>query len=145
MKLAFVFDQGEQCEEFSFRCVVSCQSASEQIALLGFCSRHRATSMVIPLERFLDWEKLTQEGNFAEASRLYRPSLLLWDNEFPFVQDKDTPEMFTVDVAGKRGVVADALIERLKWAECLDELIIGLRQIGLEVRLQNAYTSAALG
>jgi len=133
-----MFNHGENDENFALKITAIAESPAEHLALRSYCSPHRPTTHAIPLEQSAAWEALSTKGEFEEAGKLHRPTLVLWSNDLVFTYElKGAIHCFYICLYGLHGVIADSLIIRLKHAECVDEVVICLQQLILEIKLQD--------
>jgi hypothetical protein len=113
--------------------VVHPENADERCACLRYRSAHRPCSLAVLSSDFAQWQTAQECDDLAAARDLLVPVTLLWDQSL--VLNAAGP-LFHWRQSLPNGVVTRQLLERLRWAEQLDEVFINLEQLLLECELQ---------
>lgn len=104
--------------------------------LLRHCSPHRRCSATVPPHLLGRWRQLQQLGDHDGALALQQPAVVLWD-QISLVPAADGTASSQCSCAD--GLITRGLIERLRWCECLDDLLLNLQQLELENRLSDRW------
>lgn len=112
------------------------QGPMQHQQLLRHCSPHRRCNATVPPELLSRWRQLQQLGDHDAALELQQPAVVLWD-QISLVPAEDGTASWHGDCAD--GLISRALIERLRWCDCLDDLLLTLQQLQLESRLSGRW------
>jgi hypothetical protein len=113
--------------------VIHPESADERCACLRYCSVHRPCNLAVLSSDFAQWQDAQESDDLAAAGDLLVPVTLLWDRSL--VLHAAGP-LFHWRQSLPNGVITRQLLERLRWAEQLDEVFINLEQLLLECELR---------
>ena len=113
--------------------VVHPQSADERCACMRHLSAHRSCGLAVLNSDFAQWQAAQDSEDLAVARDLLVPVTLLWDQSLVW---NEADGAFYWQQLLPNGVITRQLLERLRWAEQLDEVLIGLEQLLLECELQ---------
>lgn len=112
------------------------QGPSQHQQLLRHCSPHRRCSATVPPHLLGRWRQLQQLGDHDGALALQQPAVILWD-QVSLVPAADGTASWRCCCAD--GLISRGLIERLRWCDRLDDLLLNLQQLELENRLSDRW------
>ncbi len=109
------------------------ESADEHCACMRHLSAHRPCGLAVLSSDFAQWQAAQEGDDLAAARDLLVPVTLLWDQSLVW---NEAGGMFHWRQSLPNGVITRQLLERLRWAEQLDEVFIGLEQLLLECEME---------
>ena len=115
--------------------VTPCGSRQVQ-QLLRHCSPHRHCGVTVAPALLGRWRRLQQLGDHDGALALQQPAVVLWD-QVCFTAAADGSASWQCSCAD--GLIARGLIERLRWCDGFDDLLLNLQQLELENRLSDRW------
>lgn len=99
---------------------------------LEHCTPHRRLRWAVPQPLYVQWRQLQRDGQLSQALELCEPVVELW-GQVPFAADGPDALLFSGQV--NDGLIARALLERIRAAVDLDDLDRDLQMLQLEAGL----------
>ena len=114
--------------------LVRLENASEQCLAMRHCSPHRTCSLAVPQTQLAEWRRRRSAGDYAGCSDLLQPAVVLWDQPcWAAASDQVVRWQHTV----RDGLITRALLERLRWCDELNELLLCLEMLLLEAEFSD--------
>jgi hypothetical protein len=104
-------------------------NADEHCACLRHVTAHRPTRLAVLSADFQAWRAAQRRGDISAAQDLLQDVTLLWDQMLVWNQ---CGSIFQWQDTMAKSVVALQLVERLRWSERIDDVLITLEQLLLE-------------
>ena len=111
---------------------VIAETADEYCACMRHASAHRRCQLAVLSSDYSAWQKAQRQDDIGAAKDLLQDVTLLWDRSLVWSECNST---FHWDENLSKSVIALQLVERLRWAEQLDEVLITMEQLLLEKEL----------
>lgn len=116
--------------------IVKPQGQLQHQLLLRHCSPHRRCNATVPPALLNHWRQLQQLGDHDGALALQQPAVVLWD-QVSLVPAGDGTASWRCSCAD--GLISRGLIERLRWCDGLDDLLLNMQQLEIENRLSDRW------
>jgi hypothetical protein len=131
MRLAVEVTERE-VDQLCIEATVIAETADEYCACLRHASAHRPCKLAVLSSDYPAWQQAQKQDDIGAAKDLLQDVTLLWDRSLVW---SECDMAFHWNETLHKSVIALQLIERLRWAEQLDEALITLEQLLLEKEL----------
>jgi hypothetical protein len=131
-------EQGVDLIDVSLRLIA--ENADEHCACQRHASAHRRCRLAVRTADFQAWRDAQRDGSLAAASDLLQDVTLLWDQALVW---NEAGSIFHWQDTMPKSVIALQLIERLRWSEQMDEVLISLEQLLLEKEFNQQLSSCS--
>ena len=131
-----VIDSG--VDQLSIAVTVVAETADEYCACLRHASAHRRCQLAVLSSDYSAWQKAQRQEDIGAAKDLLQDVTLLWDRSLVWSECNST---FHWSENFCKSVIALQLVERLRWAEQLDEVLITMEQLLLEKELGEQFSN----